>query len=230
MHGICPKSNQVEGISPPYYLLSSVTVAHTELEISCSHTYTHTYTYIHTYTYTRTPLVITMSLPRSSGRDKNVLMLFIVLLSVVTTSTLSYFQATFLLISSKLHGIFAPIFNNRQKTWLNFWYQNQNMFEKNGGWCCGSCQAPLSIKINKGFIIEYALLSVGIMITLTGSLVGHIIPNDARATMSKILWNESPSTHTHHFDIVSMLIFFRASKLIAMCFLVFTNIKKQIFF
>ena len=30
----------------------------------------HTYIHTHTYTYTRTPLVITMSLPRSSGRDK----------------------------------------------------------------------------------------------------------------------------------------------------------------
>ena len=156
-------------------------------------------------------------------------MLFIVLLSVVTTSTLSNFQATFLLISPKLHGIFAPIFNNRQKTWLNFWYQNQNMFEKNGGWWCGSYQAPLSIKI-KWFHHRICLI-IGRHNDHTHRQFSRAYytqrcpGNDVQNSMKWI-----PSTHTHHFDIVSMVIFFRASKLIAMCFLVFTNIKKQICF
>ena len=47
-----------------------------------------------------------------------------------------------------LEHIFTTNFSTKvRKIWLNFWYQNQNEFEKNwrDEWCCGSYQAPLTI-------------------------------------------------------------------------------------
>ncbi len=59
-------------------------------------------------------------------------MLFIVLFCVVTT--FSNFQATFLLISSKVFGIFTPNFKIKvRKIWQNFWYQNHRGVEKKLG-------------------------------------------------------------------------------------------------
>ena len=60
------------------------------------------------------------------------LLLFIVSFSVATT--FSNFQATFLLISPKIFGILTPYVTTKvRKTGLNFRYQNQSGFEKNGG-------------------------------------------------------------------------------------------------
>ena len=105
-------------------------------------------------------------------------MLFIVLFSVVTT--FSYFQTTFLVISSKVFIIFTPNFSTKIRkimtTFSNFQVtfllispevfriftsnsttkvtknmtkilvpKSEWVLKKIGGWCCGSCQAPLII-------------------------------------------------------------------------------------
>ena len=60
-------------------------------------------------------------------------MLFIVLFSVHVVTTFSNFQATFLLISTKVFGIFTPNVTTKvRKICLNFWYQNHSGFEKFG--------------------------------------------------------------------------------------------------
>ena len=89
----------------------------------------------------------------SFGSNRRKWCLCYLLFNLVCMVTMfSNFQATFLLNCPKLFGISTSNSATKvRKIWQNFWYQNQSRFEKNWGWCCGSCQALLILTKSASF-------------------------------------------------------------------------------